>query len=168
MAQRRPPTGGPQRADAARTPIAFSGAPYVPGRTARPAEECFEPLKAAISSDMTPDALARSAAFRVGLEAFAQGYYWEAHELLEAVWMCLPPACAERQLLRGLIQLANGGLKARMGRAAAVARILGLAEAALAEAYLNDPGPLMGLARDDLAGMLDQVAGEGAERDVAK
>ena len=40
--------------------------------------------------------------------------------------MVLPPASAERHLLQGLIQLANGGLKARMGRENAARRIAAL------------------------------------------
>ena len=62
--------------------------------------------------------------------------------------MCLPPASAERHLLQGLIQLANAGLKARMGRRAAALRILDLADAAFREAFLHAREDfLMGLSR---------------------
>ena len=149
-------------------PTLLSREPHFPGRTARPPDAWFDPLKAALSSDMAPEALAESQAFLGGLEAFSHRYYWEAHELLEAVWMCLPPASAERHLLRGLIQLANGGLKARMGRAAAVSRILALADTALAEAFLNSREALMGLGPEGLADLRAQVIGETAESDCAK
>lgn len=138
------------------------GGPHLPGRTPRPPEVAFTPLKAALEGVCDPGALAASAAFRAARELFEARCYWEAHELFEAVWMRLPPAGAERVLLRGLIQLANAGLKARMGRAAAAARILGLADAALAEAGGRLPGGGMGLSPRDIAASRRQAAGEEA------
>jgi hypothetical protein len=127
--------------------------PHQPGRTPRPDDALFAPLKAGLSSELSFEDLAASKAFRGGLEAFDAGYFWEAHELWEAVWICLPPASAERQLLQGLIQLANAGLKNRMGQASAAKRILALADAALLEATRRCPDATFGmvLARvDDL------------------
>ena len=127
--------------------------PYLPGQTERPDEAIFEPLKEGLSPAMTPEEMAQSAAFLGGKEAFAQGYFWEAHELWEAVWMVLPPASAERHLLQGLIQLANGGLKARMGRENAARRIAALADTALREAFLQRQERLMGLGRAEVEEM---------------
>lgn len=109
---------------------------------------------------MSADQLAASDAFRGGLQAFERGYYFEAHELLEAVWIRLPPASAERHLLRGLIQLSNAGLKARMGRPNAAARILKLAGSALAEAFLHARGGVMGLSVADVRRLENQAASE--------
>ena len=131
--------------------------PYLPGQTERPDEAIFEPLKEGLAPGVAPDDLAQSAAFLGGQEAFAQGYFWEAHELWEAVWMVLPPASAERHLLQGLIQLANGGLKARMGRENAARRIAALAEAALREAFLQGQDRLMGLGPEDVEKMMNQA-----------
>lgn len=131
--------------------------PYLPGQTERPDEAIFESLKAGLAPGMAPDDLAQSAAFLGGREAFDQGYFWEAHELWEAVWMVLPPASAERHLLRGLIQLANGGLKARMGRENAARRIAALADTALREAFLQGQDRLMGLACSDVQRMRNQA-----------
>jgi len=137
--------------------LALPPRPYLPGQTERPDEAIFEPLKEGLSPDMAPEALAQSAAFVGGQQAFAQGYFWEAHELWEAVWMVLPPASAERHLLRGLIQLANGGLKARMGRENAARRIAALAEAALREAFLQGQDRLMELDRAAVEEMRNHV-----------
>lgn len=134
-----------------RQPIALPSNPHVPGQNARPAEDCFDVATSAVSPGLPPLALAASDAFQGGLEALSRGYHWEAHELLEAVWACLPPASAERHLLRGLIQLANAGLKRRMGRPAAVARILPRAESSLTEAFLQGQKRVMGLGAEDLA-----------------
>ena len=131
--------------------------PYLPGQTERPDEAIFEPLKEGLAPGIPPDELARSAAFLGGKQAFAQGYFWEAHELWEAVWMVLPPASAERHLLQGLIQLANGGLKARMGRDNAARRIAALADTALREAFLQGQERLMGLDRAEVEEMRNQA-----------
>lgn len=136
------------------------GGPHLPGRTPRPPEAVFAPLKAALAGADDPGELAASGAFGAAQRLFARRYYWEAHEMFEAVWMRLPPASAERVLLRGLIQLANAGLKARMGRGRAAARILALADAALAEAAMRAPKGAMGLTPDTIAGLRRQAAGE--------
>lgn len=131
--------------------------PHLPGRTPRPPEEVFAAAKAALAGCATPADLAASAAFRGGFDAFAAGAFWEAHELWEAVWARLPPASAERVLLRGLIQLANSGLKARMGRPAAASRLLDLADAALTEAARRAAAP-MGLERARIAALRAEAA----------
>ena len=96
--------------------------PHFPGRTRRPDPAIF----AACKDDP-------ALALEAGLTAFAARYYWEAHECWEGVWMAQPPASAGRHLMRGLIQLANAGLKRRMGREGAAVRILALADAHLRE-----------------------------------
>ncbi|WP_068304772.1 DUF309 domain-containing protein [Pararhodobacter sp. CCB-MM2] len=123
---------------------ALPPAPHYPGRNPRPDPSLFAPALSGLEG-LTPTELAASPAFAGGLAAFRAGFYWEAHEFWEAVWSALPQASAERELLRGLIQLANAGLKRRMGREGAVARILPLAEAALREARRRGGESLMGI-----------------------
>lgn len=125
--------------------------PHLPGMTPRPPEGYFDPVMRGLSADMTPDQLAAHPAFDGGLQAMNRGYYWEAHELLEAVWMRLPPACAERYLVGGLIQIANAGLKLRMGRETAARRIMALADARLHEAFLHGQTSLMGLTAKEVS-----------------
>lgn len=139
--------------------IALGRQPYLPGHTQRPSDDTFAPLIAALSSDLAPDELAASHAFQEAQEAFRQRYYWEAHELLEAVWMCLPPASAEKLFLKGLIQLANAGLKGRMGQDNAVRRIKSLAKGALSEAFHRASKP-MGMTWDDVVKLQNQAFAE--------
>ncbi|MBN8293514.1 DUF309 domain-containing protein [Rhodobacter sp. NTK016B] len=141
--------------------IDFPDAPHHPGRNPRPDPAIFAPLRVGLDSD-DPERLARSPAFSAGFEAFAARYYWEAHEIWEPVWMALPPASAERHLLRGLIQLANAALKARMGRAQAASRILPLANAALSEAFGPGNAAVMGVTRPRVASMRQQAEQESA------
>lgn len=134
--------------------------PHWPGRNARPPEALFAPLKATVAPGMDAAALAGSDAFSQGLRAFRAGYFWEAHELWEAVWTCLPPAAAQRLAMRGLIQLANAGLKARMGQNGAAARILALADAALDEAARRGADCAMGLTRAKVDELRAQATGD--------
>lgn len=119
--------------------------PHLPGRTPRPPEDFFDPVMQGLSAEMTPDQLAAHPAFHGGLEAMDRGYFWESHELLEAVWVRLPPASAERHLVGGLIQIANAGLKRRMGREQSARKILVRADTRLSEAFLQGQPSLMGL-----------------------
>jgi len=137
--------------------LTLPAVPHIPGRTPRPDDAVFAAAKAGLSTGLPPERLAASAAFLGGLEALNRRYYWEAHELFEAVWLCLPPASAERHLLRALIQTANAGLKARMGRRPAAGRICALARSALAEAFLHRDGPILGLTRADVVDQLERV-----------
>lgn len=119
--------------------------PHFPGQTARPDVHVFAAIKARLQGCETPEELQQSDAFAAGFEAFRAGYFWEAHECWEAVWLRLPPASRERHMLRGLIQLANAGLKRRMQQSTASDKILRRADSALAEAFRNRSAPVMGV-----------------------
>ncbi|MFK7997070.1 MAG: DUF309 domain-containing protein [Granulosicoccus sp.] len=100
---------------------------HVPGQNKRHADDAFDALRATAVVGHDVDQLARCDAFRAGLLYLDQGYYWEAHEVLEAVWMILPDKSIEKRFVQGIIQLANGRLKVRMGRLKAARRLVGLA-----------------------------------------
>lgn len=113
--------------------------PYVPGLTARPADEAFDGLKVVTLP------LGACPAWRAGWRFFDAGYFWEAHEVWEAVWMAAPADSAERALVQGVIQLANAGLKRRMRRPKAAARLDALADAILARAVAQGGADVMGV-----------------------
>lgn len=117
-------------------------AAHLPGATPRPDEAAFDAVKATVPAVTTTADAAGNAAWQHGLRLIAHGYYWEAHEVLEPVWMNAPPNSPERHLLRAAIQLANAALKQRMGWPKAALRLCDLAEA---EAHAAGPGPVMGL-----------------------
>lgn len=95
---------------------------YVPGQTERHAEGAFDGIRQSALPGMTVDELAQSAAFRHGLTWLDEGYFWEAHEVLEPVWMALPAGEA-RSFVQGLIQLANALLKEKMEKPKAALRL---------------------------------------------
>lgn len=126
---------------------------YIPGRTPRHPEGAFDALRASARPGMGPRELARSAAFRTGLVWLESGYFWEAHELLEPVWMALPEGSRERELVQGLIQLANARLKERMQRPRAAERLRAMARAHFQAA---GQGPVMGLEPEALLREVEQ------------
>ena len=58
-----------------------------------------------------------------GHDLMRAGFYWEAHEVWEAVWLATPSNSPERLLLQALIQNANRQLKTGMQRDNAAARL---------------------------------------------
>src|SRR2546430_7474379 len=74
---------------------------------------------------------ARHPALRYGLMLNDRGYFWEAQEVLEAVWAAAPQGGRERILLRACILIANGNLRLRMQKPRAAARYFGEALAEL-------------------------------------
>jgi uncharacterized protein len=65
----------------------------------------------------------RIAAVVAGLEAYAAGDYFEAHELMEPAWMGTADV-AERDLIQGLIKVAAADVHAVRGNPAGVRRNL--------------------------------------------
>src|SRR5712671_7638917 len=106
---------------------------YVPGETAE-AEADHDTLwqaKALVPSRFQDFVPARHPALRYAIALNDAGYFWEAQEILEAVWAAAPQGGRERILLRACIQIANANLRLRMKKPHAAARLLGEALAQL-------------------------------------
>jgi len=106
---------------------------YVPGETTE-AEADYETLaqaKLLVPSRFRGYVPARHPALRYGIALNDNGYFWEAQEILEAVWAAAPQGGRERILLRACIQIANANLRLRMQKPHAAARFLGEALAEL-------------------------------------
>lgn len=121
---------------------------YVPGQTPRHPEDLFDALKEGIET--TPsNKLIESNAWCAGLRFIQEGYFWEAHEVLEAVWMACPPNSAEKLMVQAVIQIANAKLKKKMGRTSAAERLHQQAKQLAEEAVLRAGGNVLGLAAFD-------------------
>ncbi|WP_425099025.1 DUF309 domain-containing protein [Tropicibacter sp. S64] len=123
---------------------------YVPGQTPRHPEGLFDASKG------LAEPLEASPAFAHGLRFLEQGFFWEAHECLEPVWMAARENSGEKLLLQALIQLANARLKARMGRPKAEARLRAEAARLAQEAFGRGGALVLGLAQNDVAEMLEE------------
>src|ERR1700752_4351864 len=106
---------------------------YVPGETAdtEPDHRTLWQAKALVPSQFFGFVPARHPALRYGIALNDAGYFWEAQEVLEAVWAAAPQGGRERILLRACIQIANANLKLRMQKANAAARLWAEALAAI-------------------------------------
>lgn len=102
--------------------------------------------------------LDRASLIGKGVALVREGYFWEAHELLEQAWLSSPANSAERDLLRAVVQIANGLLKLRMGRPRAANRLL--AEAHVLLAGIAGHGPIHGLDPSRLAVLAGAVKRE--------
>ncbi len=103
--------------------IALPPHAYVPGRTDRHPEDLFDAIKATVSDDVPVSQLDRTQAWIAGMLYFDAGYFWECHEVLEAVWMRTPDPSPERAMTQAIIQLANARLKLQMERPRASLRL---------------------------------------------
>src|SRR5437868_12336408 len=74
---------------------------------------------------------ARHPALLYGMMLNDRGYFWEAQEVLEAVWAAAPQGGRERILLRACILIASANLRLRMQKPHAAARLFGEALAEL-------------------------------------
>lgn len=101
---------------------------HIPGVNARHPEDAFDWIRIQAAAE------AGNAAWEYGLRLLREGFYWEAHEVLEPVWMAASPNSAEKAMAQAVIQLANAALKLEMDKPKAAARLAGIVEALAVEA----------------------------------
>lgn len=95
----------------------------------------------------------RTAAVVAGLQAYAEGDFFEAHELMEPAWMGTDDP-AERELIQGLIKLAAADVHGVRGNPRGVARNL---EGARDRLRRVPDGDAIAGVRVDLAGLLEAI-----------
>jgi hypothetical protein len=140
---------------------------YIPGVNARHADDAFEVVKVLCPPHVTEEGAAANEAWAYGLRLFNDGYYWEAHEVLETVWMQAAPNSRERALVRAVIHLANGALKLAAGKPAAAKRLAALATDSVAASHAGGLDRVMGLAADELRAIAGGLAeGDPRERRI--
>ncbi len=130
---------------------------HIPGRNTRPGEGFLADLGIAVLAETRDEAAADNIAWRYGVRLFNAGFFFEAHEALEPVWMTAPPNSRERHLVAAVIQMANAALKQVMGRERAVARLLDLAADRLEQAFAGGAKSVMGLSRVEATAALEAL-----------
>jgi predicted metal-dependent hydrolase len=106
---------------------------YNPGTDRAPDREPLEAAKRLVPLRFDGFIPAGDPAFLYGLTLHDRGFFWEAHEIWEAVWKAAPMNGRDRLALRALIQIANAGLKRRIERPRAAARLIDEAKGLLGE-----------------------------------
>lgn len=137
---------------------------HVPGQTERPVASPAFDAAAAAPAYTVNRMWTENATYLYGLHLYRTGFFWEAHEVWEPVWMRSAGNSRERLLVQGLIQLANACLKIRMGRLEAAMRLLNIASEKVRDAALGSAS-IMGIALTPLAAEIDRFAKQlaGAE-----
>lgn len=100
---------------------------YIPGKTPRHEEQTFDEIKSTTPNVFDPSLIVQSRAFAAGVLFLEKGFYWEAHEVLEPLWILCPANAPEKAFLQGIIQIANAKLKLLMERPKAAQKIYALA-----------------------------------------
>jgi hypothetical protein len=113
---------------------------YVPGRDEDADHATLAKAKTLLPVRFENDVPADHPVVRYGLTLNDAGFFWEAHEILEAIWKLAPQGGRDRILLRACIQIANANLKLKMERLRAVERLLHDAQAELDELCVRSAG----------------------------
>jgi predicted metal-dependent hydrolase len=149
---------------------------YVPGRAPHPVNDprghSFG-MHPAPASPPDPDDARSCPEFLWGVDLFNHGYYWEAHEAWEAVWIAAGRTTPEARFVQALIKLAAAGVKAREGRPEGVRRHAARARELLAEVRTSlghDAVGFLNLAFDEvlaLCGEMQTVSEPRPPKDAA-
>jgi hypothetical protein len=119
---------------------------YVPGVDAEADHATLARALALVPARFEGFVPATHPALRYGLHLNDAGFFWECHEILEAIWAAAPQGGRDRILLRACIQVANANLKLTLNRPGAVARLIGEALAELNELGVRKAGNWGGFA----------------------
>ena len=106
---------------------------YIPGQTQRHHEAQFDDVISKIPDNVDFETLQTLPAFHTALNYMQHGFHWEAHEILEAIWMNTAQNSVERLFTQCVIHLANANLKHIMKRETATQKIMTQANALSAE-----------------------------------
>jgi hypothetical protein len=87
--------------------LPLPGWAHVPGETTEADHDALWRAKVLVPSRFCDFVPARHPALRYGIALNDAGYFWEAQEVLEAVWAAAPQGGRERILLRACIQVAT-------------------------------------------------------------
>ena len=128
---------------------------YVPGHWPHPTRDAagHGHGQASDSGDVTPitEPWWNDARFRRGITLFDAGYYWEAHEVWEGLWIAAGRRGPVADLVGAFIKIAAAGVKLRQHRRASAAKLGARARDGLASLPEN-------FDHERVAALLDETA----------
>ena len=135
-----------------------------PGVTPPHRDDIKAPVNSSLDAQVTEQNYRYHDAYLYGFQLYRSGYYWEAHEVWEPVWLKCRPNSKERLLLQACIQLANAALKHALGNQKASGRLYdissGLIEEILSRQDNDNPEEeLLGVDIQDLARQVRSAVG---------
>lgn len=141
------------------TVFSLPGHRHVPGTGTSPDRDTLDIVKARCPSEVSDANWREVAPYLYGLDLLAAGFFWEAHEVWEQVWLATRPNARERYLLAALIAIANADLKRVMRQPRAVSR-LALEAHLFASDGASRPDRVMGF---DMTALADRIAVVGRQ-----
>ena len=105
--------------------VPFPAYAFVPGRFPNPITDPLGHRFAkphVVPEPLDPERPIASREFLTAIDLFNAGFYWEAHEVWESLWIVAGRTGAGADFLKGLIKLAAAGVKAREGQIVGVQR----------------------------------------------
>jgi hypothetical protein len=134
---------------------------FVPGRSPRPARAEIE----SVEEPPREENWRRCRRYLVGIDLFNHGFYWEAHEAWESLWIAAGRRGRTADFLKGLIKLAAAAVKVRQGNAAGARRHALRARELfdLAAVAHGSADSRLGLSFEHLRGAADALAGPLAD-----
>jgi len=115
--------------------------PYRPGCDVKPDRATLDAILQHAAPDQAGWVSASNDLVRHGLVLNDAGFFWEAHEVLEAVWKAARKGGIDRIVLRGCIQIANANLKSVCGEPRAAGRLVAEALADFEEVRRRGSAP---------------------------
>lgn len=151
-----PPSERPRYSQVAFPPYAHS-----PGATPHPLSDprghrCVYLTDA--TEPLDPHSWQTCAAWRIAIDLFNHGYYWEAHEAWETLWQAAGRRGPLADVLKGLVKLAAAGVKVREGNPRGVRRHADRAAELLAAAVTHWDGRCAGLELRHAQGIAESLA----------
>jgi len=124
---------------------------HLPGQNERPSDGVLESIASQVSALPTACSEVNYSVWVYSVRLINEHYFWEAHEVLEAIWNCATPNSRERSLVQCLIQLSNARLKVTLGQPRAAKRLKQLSSDCFERAYGSLTEPIMGISHNELA-----------------
>jgi len=108
---------------------------HIPGSGSEPDLEFLQSIKQQCPENIATDQWRGNLVYRYGWHLFTHQFYWESHEIWEAVWLRCHANSRQRFLLQALIQIANARLKIMQNKNTVAQKILLHATALGEEAF---------------------------------
>lgn len=139
--------------------LALPERPYLPHRRSMVTRQDQRALHTTgeLLPELDPIRWSDSVEYLFGFDLFNHGFYWEAHESWETVWIALGRRGLSADFVKGLIKLAAAGVKSREGRTEGVNRHARKAREIFSG--IRDSSPThMGLDLDLLLNLSEEIA----------
>ena len=126
---------------------------HKPGLNKRPEEGFLDFIIGQAPEETSSETSSTNLPWLYGLRLFKEGYFWEAHEVWEEVWLRARPNSRERFLVQGMIHLANAELKSSLSKDNAAEKLRKRAEESFSRAFPATKGAsVMGIDRRTVSG----------------